>query len=396
MISSSERQQSTDFSVVLGGPLFQLLRRAHLTGNALELTRRRMLVISLFAWLPLAVLSAINGELFAGTTALSFLRDIEVHVRFLVAVPLLIAAELIVHDRMRSVVNQFLARDLIPPSARPRFDAAVASVFRLRDSVFAELLLIVFVYGFGLYVVWHLHVGFEIGSWSTVPAVAGTTISQAGIWYTYVSMPIFQFLLLRWYFRVFIWTRFLWQVSRLDLSLIPMHPDRLGGLGFLANTAFAFVPIAVAHGAVLSGAIANRIFQLGSSLPEFKAEIAVVVVFVQCLVFVPLLMFSIQLARAKRIGLREYGGLAQRYVREFDAKWLRGGAADEPLMGSADIQSLADLGNSFEVVKGMRFAPITRDAVVQLAVATLLPLAPLLLTVMPLEELIRRLIGTVF
>ena len=397
MSSSSELQESTDFSLVLGGPLYQLLQRAHLTGSALELTRRRVIVISLFAWLPLLVLSAIKGELFGGTAAVSFLRDAEVHVRFLVAVPLLIASELIVHSRMRSVVRQFLARNLIPGNARPRFDAAVAAVFRLRNSVLAEVLLIAFVYGVGLFVVRRLHVGLQISSWYTVPAVAGSRLSLAGIWYTYVSMPIFQFLLLRWYFRLFIWTRFLWQLSRIDLSLMPAHPDRLGGLGFLANTAFAFVPIAAAHGAVLSGMIANRIFQLGAVLPAFKIEIAIVVVFVQSLVLVPLLMFSAQLARAKRTGLGEYGLLAERYVRDFDAKWLRGGAtAGEPLVGSADIQSLADLGNSFEVVKGMRFAPITRDAVMLLAVATLLPVAPLLLTVMPLEELIRRLIGTVF
>ena len=65
-------------------------------------------------------------------------------------------------------------------------------------------------------------------------------------------------------------------------------------------------------------------------------------------------------------------------MREFDAKWLRGGApADEPLVGSADIQSLADLANSFEVVQTMRIAPVTKEAIVQLAAATLAPLVPL-------------------
>ena len=93
-------------------------------------------------------------------------------------------------------------------------------------------------------------------------------------------------------------------------------------------------------------------------------------------------------------GLREYGTLAERYVREFDAKWLRGGApANEPFVGSADIQSLADLGNSYEVVRTMRFAPITREARHHLVAATLLPIAPLLLTIMPLEELVKLLFG---
>jgi hypothetical protein len=165
----------------------------------------------------------------------------------------------------------------------------------------------------------------------------------------------------------------------LDRAAADRDRDRAGGLGFLSSTAFAFVPLALAHGAVLSGMIANRVLLIGTPLTEFKVEI--VVVFVQCLVFVPLLMFVPQLAEARRRGLREYGTLAERYVREFDVKWLRGGAPPvEGLIGSADLQSLADLGNSFEVVRTMRAALMTCDAIVQLAVATLLPLAPLLLT----------------
>jgi hypothetical protein len=230
-----------------------------------------------------------------------------------------------------------------------------------------------------------------------VPTNTGSSLSLAGIWYGYVSLPIFQFLMLRWYFRLFIWARFLWQVSRIDLSLAPLHPDRVGGLGFLSQTAYAFMPLAVAHGALLSAMIANRVLHLGAALTEFKVEIALVVIFMQCLVFAPLFLFAAQLAEAKRTGLREYGTLAERYVREFDAKWLRSGAPpDEPLVGSADIQSLADLGNSFEVVRGMRLALFTKDAVLQLAAATLVPMVPLLLTMMSLEELLRKLFGIVF
>lgn len=76
---------------------------------------------------------------------------------------------------------------------------------------------------------------------------------------------------------------------------------------------------------------------------------------------------------------------------------MRGGApADEPLVGSADIQSLADLGNSYVVVRTMRITPITRDAVVRLGAATLVPIVPLLLTMMPLEELVKMLFGILF
>ena len=338
-----------------------------------------------------------KDRLLGGSAAVPFLLDVEVHVRFLVALPLLIVAELVVHQRMRFVVRQFLERNLIPESAMTRFDAAIASAFRLRNSVLAEVLLIAFVYVVGVLIVWRHYMALDTATWYATPSAEGSKLSLAGMWYGYVSLPIFQFLLLRWYFRMFIWTRFLWQVSRIDLSLVPTHPDRVGGLGFLSNTVYAFTPLAVAHGALLAGMIANRIFYLGATLPDFKVEIAVLVVFLLCVVLGPLLVFAPQLAQAKRTGNREYGTLAERYVREFDAKWLRGGApADEPLVGSGDIQSLADLGNSFEVVRTMRIAPITKDAILQLAAATLAPIVPLALTMMPLEELLKKLFGILF
>jgi hypothetical protein len=386
-----------DFSFVLGGPLFQLLRRARLTDDALSLVRQRIVVISLLAWLPLLVLSALEGRFLPGRAPVPFLKDLEVHVRFLVAMPLLVGAELLVHSRMRPLAKQFLERGLVPESAVARFDAAVASASRLRNSVVAEVLLIALVYVVGVLVVWRQHVALDTATWYATPSVDGLRLTLAGRWYGYVSLPFFQFLLCRWYFRVFIWARFLWQVSRIELSVVPTHPDRAGGLGFLSITVAAFVPLAVAHGAMLAGQIADRIFFLQAALPQFKVEIAVMVVFMLLLVLGPLLMFAPQLAGAKRTGLREYGTLAQRYVREFDAKWLRGGApADEPLVGSGDIQSLADLGTGYEVVRTMRAAPITKEAVVQVVAATLVPIAPLALTMMPLEQLLKTLLGVLF
>ena len=329
--------------------------------------------------------------------AVPFLLDVEAHVRFLVALPLLIVAELVVHQRMRFVMRQFLERNLIPENALTRFEAAIAAALRLRNSVLAEVLLIAFVYGVGILIIWRQYAALAMATWYAVPTAAGLQLSLTGAWYGYVSLPLYQFLLLRWYFRLFVWARFLWQVARLDLSLIPTHPDRVGGLGFLANTVYAFMPLAVAHGAMFAGWIANRIFYLGAALPEFKVEIVGLVVFLLVIVLGPLLVFAPQLAEAKRRGNREYGTLAERYVREFDAKWLRGGApADEALVGSGDIQSLADLGNSFEVVRTMRITPVTREALLRLVAATLAPLVPLALTMMSLEDLIKRLLGIVF
>ena len=387
-------QDPPDFSLVLGGPLFQIFRRTHLSDDSLTLVKRRVLVIALFAWLPLLVLSALGGQMLGGTAAVSFLMDVDVHVKFLVAVPLLILAELVVHRRLRPLVAQFLEQDLVPKRDRNRFDAAIASAMQLRNSVLAEVLLIALVYGFGILVLWRHFMVLDTTTWYAMPSAGGSTLTATGIWYGFVSLPIFQFLVARWLFRLFIWARLLWQVSRLELNLVPTHPDRAGGLGFLSGALFAFIPLAAAFGAVLSGALANRIFYSGAKLPEFKMQVAATVIALIFFLVGPLLVFAPRIAQAKRTGLLEYGALAQRYVREFDAKWLRGGApADEPLVGSGDIQSLADLANSFEVVRTMRMAPVAMQDVIRLAIAALVPVAPLLLTVMPLGDLLKLVLG---
>jgi hypothetical protein len=387
-----------DFSLIPGGPLYEWLRRIHLSGDTPTLIRQRTLTVVGVAWLPLLVLSLLEGHALRGTISVPFLFDIEAHVRFLAALPLLILAEPIIHRRMQPVARRFIERGLIHPSAQSRFDATVASVVRWRDSVVAEVLLIAFVYAVGVMIVWRHSIALSTtATWYAVPTTTGIKLSRTGIWYACVSLPIFQFLLVRWYYRIFIWTRFLWRVSRIRLSLVPTHPDRVGGLGFLATTAYAFTPLATVHGAMLVGPLANRILYLGARLPEFTEEIVALVVLVVCALFGPLLFFATQLAAAKRAGLGEYGTLAERYVREFDTKWLRDGAGpDERLIGSPDIQSLADLANSYEIVKTMRFWPITKEGVLRLAAATAAPLAPLALTMMPLEELLKRLFRLLF
>ena len=390
------RQDPDDFSVVLGGPLYQLVRRAHLTGDALELLHRRIVVITLFAWLPLLILSVLGGRAWGDAVRVPFLMDVDAHARLLLALPLLIVAELVVHQRMLPLVRQFLERGLIADTSRARFDAAMASAQRLRNSLIAEILLIVFVYLVGILYIWPRYSALDVATWYAMPAHGSRRLSPAGWWFVYVSLPVFQFILYRWYFRLFVWVRFLWQVTRCELNLSPTHPDRAGGLAFLSNTVIAFAPLLMAHGALLAGTLANRIFFKGAALTDFKIELGLVPAVLLLVVLGPLVLFMPHLAAARRAGLRAYGTLAQRYVQEFDDKWLRGGApAGEPLVGSADIQSLADLANSFEIVRGMRLVPFERNTVVQLAVVTLLPVAPLVLTMVSLDELLKRLLQVV-
>jgi len=386
-----------DFSLVLGGPLYQIFRRARLSGSTLELLHRRVIVISLFAWLPLLILSILEGRAWGSGVEMPFLYDVDVHVRFLIALPLLLVAELVVHERMRPLVREFVERGLIAHSARKKFDEAFASAQRLRNSVSAEVAMIAIVYGVGVMLIWRTHTAIGVSSWYGTAAPGQLHPSLAGWRLGCISLPLVQFILLRWYFRLFVWARFLWQVSRIELKLVPTHPDRCGGLGFLANVSSAFAPLLLAQSALLAGSIANQIFFVGAKLPQFQVEIFGLVAIMLFAVVGPLLVFIPVLARAKRVGLREYGSLAQRYVQDFDRKWLRGSVApDEALLGSGDIQSLADLGNSFEIVRGMRSVPFTKEALIQLGVFALLPLLPLTLTMISLEELLGRLVKVLF
>jgi len=228
MTDSTQSKAPDDFSLVLGGPLYQFYLRSRLARPPLGLLAWRILVIAAIVWLPLLVLALVAGQAVGGGLKVPFLQDIEVHVRYLLVLPLLITAELVVHKKIRPVVGQFFERGVIPPEERARFESAVASAMRLRNSVAAEVLLLVFVFTVG-HCLWTGQLSASGATWYATVADSRRQFSPAGYWYGFVSIPIFQLLLFRWYFRLFIWARFLWQVSRLDLQLKPAHPDRAGG-----------------------------------------------------------------------------------------------------------------------------------------------------------------------
>jgi hypothetical protein len=381
-----------DFSLVLGGPIFQLYRRAHLSGDALELVHWRLLVITLIAWLPLLPLSMLGSHV----VKLPFLHDIETHVKLLVALPILIAAELMVHSRIRPVVKAFLKRRIVHQQDVPRFVAAIESATRLRNSIPVEMGLLFLVYTLGQWL-WRNETALGAVTWYATPQSGHLHLTTGGYWYAFVSLPIFQFILLRWYLRFFIWFRFLWQLSRLNLHLIPTHPDRAGGLAFLGKSAYAFSPILFAQGTLLAGLIATRVLYGGENLFSFKMQAVGFIAFFLVFVLGPLTMFTPQLARAKRKGLADYGLLANRYVEGFEQKWVEGNEnEDAELLGSGDIQSLADLGNSYAAVKEMRAVPFDLHDIGRLAAVTAAPLLPLGLTVFSFEELVVRIVKILF
>jgi hypothetical protein len=387
--------EPTDFSLVLGGPLFQLYRRSHLSGDALELLKRRVVVITLFAWLPILFLSTLEGRAVGGAV-IPFLKDIEAHARFLVALPLLIVAEVVVHRRISPMAHRFVERGIVVPEDLPRFNAAITSALRARNSVVLEVTLLVLVYALGLWF-WRNRVALGATTWYATPQATHLRLTLAGYWYVFVSIPIFQFLSLRWYMRLVLWFRFLWQTSRLNLHLTAAHPDRAGGIGFLGKASYAFALILFAQGALLSGFIADRVLYDGQSLMSFKVDAVVFVSVLVLGILGPLVMFTPLLERTKRQGSAEYGLLANRYVFGFEEKWIQGSAPEtSKLLGTADIQSLADLANSYSVVRQTRIVPFGLEEITRLAAAAAAPLLPLTLLTLSIDELLNRVLKTLF
>lgn len=386
--ATSTTHEKPDFSLVVGGPLYQLLLRSGLAQEPLHLVHRRILAIILLTWAPLAVLSALDGA-FLGGVAVPFLFDLA-DLRFVIVLPILIGAEVIVHQRMRSVVAEFLTRGLVAPEDRARFDAIIRQATLLRNSITVEVIILLLSFTGG-YWLWRSFVDLKHATWYALPQGESLSFTWAGWWLTLVSLPAFRFITMRWYFRLLIWYIFLWRVSRLRLRLNPLHPDRAGGLGFLQESVTAFGPVLIAQSVFLSAMIGEQILHYGAHLPDFKFEILGFAVFLMLVVLVPLVFFILQMVQAKLTGLRAYGQLATSSAEDFRQKWLQGKEPTEHLLGANDIQSLADLANVYDLICTMRLVPISKGLLLQLAIMIVVPLLPLVLTLVPFEELMERL-----
>lgn len=392
-VISDPLENEADFSLVLGGPLYQLYLRTKMATPPLDLVRRRIVSISLICWGPPLLIALFASRVFGGV-AVPFVTDLGVHIRFLVALPLLIGSELIVHRRIPGILRQFLERDIIATEDRARFIELVASATRLRNSIPIEVLLLLF--SFSGHWLRNEYLTSGVSTWYAAKIGQEMHLTAAGYWYVLVSLPIFRFIILRWYFRLFVWYWFLWHVRGLPLQLKLLHPDRAGGLGFLAGSVSAFSSVLLAQTIFVAGVMGDQIWHSGATLPSFKMEIVGVVTFLILLVLTPLSFFVVPLSEAGRKAKREYGILASQYVGDFYRKWIRhDGPEGDPLLGTADIQSLADLSNAYTVVNGIRIVPFSKDIVIRLAIILITPFLPLTLTMIPLERIVDRLIKLV-
>ena len=371
----------TGFSLTASGLFDRLFGRRRFVAADSKRLELRAVSAALVTWAPLAVAVLLTGG--SEEVSIRFLEDIETHVRLLVVLPLLIIAERVIGNRTKTVADTFLTSSLIPQEDLPGYRSAVNGVKRLLDSVFVELILLALAYTlfwFGF----RTRMRHEI-NWFDAGSV-GEHLTAAGWWYVLVG-PIVGFLFFRWMWRYGVWTWFLHRVARLDLRLVGTHPDRAGGLGFVKIGHAAFGSVFFTASCIVAGVIANEIFNHGASLETFWTPIIAFAVVAIGLGLAPLLVFRRSLVRAKRRWTIEYSKMATHYVQTFERKWLGGRAAtDEELTISADLQGLADLGGSVDRLGEMsRYFLDVKTATV-FAIAVLLPFVPLVLTVVPLQE----------
>ncbi len=384
-----------DFSLAKGGPFFRLLVRLGLMRPDFSVPWRRAIFLALFTWLPLLILSALQGVALGGSLKPPFLFDFVASVRFLIALPLLIVAEVVIDSRSKAAVKHLIGSGLVKEKDFPSFKSAVEELSKWRDSLWAEAVLAGIVILISSFV--RLEISGTVSTWQVVMTSSAQTRTLAGWYFVIISIPIFQFLLLRWLWRFLIWSRFLWHISRLDLELIPTHPDMAGGLGFLASAQAKYGTIVLAGSSIISASIAGDIIFGRASFEQYKMMIIGYVVLIVIFFLCPLVFFTPKLTQAKRRGLLEYGALANEYTRSFDRKWIKREAPEgEVILGSSDIQSLADLGNSFAIVKKMRAFPFDRNSIIPLAASAIIPMLPLTLFVFPLEEIVMKILKLLF
>lgn len=376
------------FSIARGAPFLRLQERAGLLAHGSLAPRRRAIVFALLCWLPLLVLAVAAGDAGGADRARPFLSDIATHVRYLLAVPVLLLMEPLADARIGETCREFLAGGIVPPTRLRDFDALVADAHRRRDSGAAEALLLALALLAGSATV-RGSVRLNGSTWAGALGPDGLVhLGAAGWWAATVAAPILSFLGLRWLWRYSLWARLLARIARLDLDVVPTHPDRCGGLGVVAQYPSVFALFAFAASAVVAAAMAGALLRGAMRIEDLQAPMVLWVVFIALLFSLPLLAFTGPLRRAKRRGLREFAALSSHHDRAFRERWFGGGADPAAILGGPDASSLADLAAGYQAVKAMRPVPLVAEGIVPVVAACAVPLLCAVATQVPVRTML--------
>lgn len=376
-------QGSIENFSLLGGPFYRLGARLGLVRGGTN-TIAFGAALGWISWFALGALAAAQG----GAERLLSLSTVAIHARLLLAIPLLFVAEAAIDHKLREFVRLLVRSEVAGATALPRLEAEAARILRRKDSWAPDAA--------------SLLAALALSPFAAQAPLSGETdvlapghglsgLPLAGAWYALVCLPLFRFLMFRWVWRIVEWWRFLWRLATMELDLMPAHPDGAGGLGYLETAHSRFVPLAVAISIIVAATFAEEIAAGQMTLSEIYPALAATLVVDGVLFLAPLCLFMFKLRDCREKGLRDYFTLAARYLHAFDRKWIDGASTSEPLLGTADLQSLADLGASVEVVRKMRMAPISIRLIATIGAGAVAPMLPLLLFDYPLVELAKML-----
>src|SRR5215475_2399833 len=187
-------------SLVRDDPAFRAQRALGLIPKAGFGVGRRALLFALVTWLPVAVWALLAKRALPGGVAEPLLEHFGVHVRCLVAIPLLVAAEAVAHARMLRVVPYFVRSGLVAEGERARFREVVGGVLRLRDATLPWIGIV------GIVAAWTVlapttHLGHEL-VWAAEGPPERPGVGFGGWWVLLVVRPLFIALLLGWVWRI--------------------------------------------------------------------------------------------------------------------------------------------------------------------------------------------------
>lgn len=341
-------------------------------------------------WLPLVVLSAAVGQARGDGVTIPFLSDVAANGRVLVAIPLLLVGIGWAGARLREAQESFVDTGLIEERSRDRFREVLRSSASVVRSPWTDAALLVL--AFVTVLLFPLPVLAAANSWQAWGLGADAPLTPAGRWLVVIVLPLYRFLLLRWLVRFIAWAVALARISRFELRLLPTHADRAGGLAFVGRGQKAFAPLVLALSVMLAGDLGNDVLHLGDGVHLMRRPIALFGVIVLAVWVAPLLLFLPVLVPLKRRALLEHDALAARCSRAFESDWLRAQGRDvHTLLAADDVQSLAAIQGVCDIVRRLKLVPIDGLDLLLLALITLAPMLPLVLSTIPPEELGRLL-----
>lgn len=379
-------------SIFEGGPPRRLTALARLPSPiAPNATVRAVLTFGI-AWIPLAVLVAIDIVLGRPGVLYSFVEDIGVHARYAIAAPLLVLGHVVCARRLGRIAYHFQVSGLLGEDDQRRVREALEATRRRVHSLWAEAVVILFVYSQVAVIVTLEPQILRQAAWQVAPDAGG--LSPAGWWHGVVSVPLLLALLLGWLWRIANWAWFLRAVSQMNLRLVPAHPDQAGGLGFLAQSVRAFCIVGMGLGAIVAGRF-GYIYRHDLATPFTNLLlIGGVAALALTLAVGPLLFFMRPLMQSWRQGALEYGVLASEMGVQFERSWFSGD--ERPMLSEPDFSAAIDLYQVVSNVYSMRFIPVDPRSLLMLAAATLAPFVPAMFLSMPAQMVIGELKALLF